>query len=175
MASPIRQQLSEPEDALLYMNFEAARCRPDVLKVLPFYPDVVWHPARGRLNTRLPAEYLDWQVVPAIKKKQQLTRRLFEAGAQLYLGTDVGQPFLIPGASLLEEMMLFVERRDRRRTGLETRDARRGRPARHASTRTHRESCAGRHPVVSARSDEGYQQRCDPGSRSRGGKALSDH
>ena len=57
----------------------------------------------------LPLDYLDRQVVPAIAKKQQLTKKLFDAGAQLYLGTDVAQPFLLPGASLLEEMALFVD------------------------------------------------------------------
>jgi len=48
-------------------------------------------------------------VLPAIAKKQQLTKKLFDAGAQLYLGTDVAQPFVIPGACLLEEMALFVD------------------------------------------------------------------
>jgi len=54
-------------------------------------------------------DYLERQVLPAIAKKQQLTKKLFDAGAQLYLGTDVAQPFVIPGASLLEEMALFVD------------------------------------------------------------------
>jgi cytosine/adenosine deaminase-related metal-dependent hydrolase len=94
---------------LCYLDFEAARRQPGARAVPPFYLDVVWHPARGRLNNRLPHDYLRRQVVPAIAKKQQLTRKLFDAGAQLYLGTDVAQPFVIPGLSLLEEMQLFVE------------------------------------------------------------------
>jgi cytosine/adenosine deaminase-related metal-dependent hydrolase len=94
---------------LCYRDFEAARRQSDVLRVPPFYPDVVWHPARGRLNNRLPRDYLDRQVAPAIEKKQQLTKKLFDAGARLYLGTDVAQPFLVPGVSLLEEMALFVD------------------------------------------------------------------
>jgi cytosine/adenosine deaminase-related metal-dependent hydrolase len=94
---------------LCYRDFEAARRQPDMRQVAPFYLDVVWHPERGRLNNRLPRDYLERQVVPAIAKKQQLTKKLFDAGAQLYLGTDVAQPFLIPGQSLLEEMALFVE------------------------------------------------------------------
>jgi hypothetical protein len=32
---------------LCYRDFEAARRQPDVLKVPPFYLDVVWHPERG--------------------------------------------------------------------------------------------------------------------------------
>jgi hypothetical protein len=94
---------------LCYRDFDAARREPNVLKVPPFYPDVIWHPQRGRFNNRLPRDYLERQVVPAIAKKQKLTKRLFDAGARLYLGTDVAQPFVIPGASLLEEMALFVE------------------------------------------------------------------
>jgi imidazolonepropionase-like amidohydrolase len=69
---------------------------------------VVWHPERGRLNNRLARDYLERQVVPAIAKKQRLTKKLFDAGAGLFLGTDVAQPFLIPGKSLQEEMALFV-------------------------------------------------------------------
>jgi hypothetical protein len=94
---------------LSYRDFETARRQPENSMVPPFYLDVVWHPERGRFNNRLPLDYLDRQVVPAIAKKQQLTKKLFDAGAQLYLGTDVAQPFLLPGASLLEEMALFVD------------------------------------------------------------------
>ena len=94
---------------LCYRDFEAARRRSGMSKVPPFYLDVIWNPEHGRFNNRLPRDYLERQVVPAIAKKQRLTRKLFDAGAQLYLGTDVAQPFVIPGASLLEEMALFVE------------------------------------------------------------------
>jgi adenine deaminase len=69
---------------------------------------VIWHPERGRLNNRLPPDYIDRQVVPAIAKKQRLTKKLFDAGAKLFLGTDVAQPFLVPGKSLQEEMALFA-------------------------------------------------------------------
>jgi cytosine/adenosine deaminase-related metal-dependent hydrolase len=93
---------------LCYRDFEAARRRDDMKYVAPFYPDVVWHPERGRLNNRIPSDYLERQVVPAIAKKQQLAKLLFEAGAKLYLGTDVAQPFVLPGLSLQEEMRLFA-------------------------------------------------------------------
>jgi Amidohydrolase family len=94
---------------LCYRDFDAARRRDDMKYVAPFYPDVVWHPERGRLNNRIPSDYLDRQVVPAIAKKQQLAKMLFDAGAKLYLGTDVAQPFVLPGLSLQEEMQLFAE------------------------------------------------------------------
>jgi imidazolonepropionase-like amidohydrolase len=56
----------------------------------------------------MPADYIDRQVVPSIAKKQRLAKKLFDAGARLFLGTDVGQPFLVPGKSLQEEMALFA-------------------------------------------------------------------
>lgn len=34
---------------------------------------------------------------------------LYDAGAQLYLGTDVQQPFVVPGISLHQEMRLFAK------------------------------------------------------------------
>ncbi len=94
---------------LCYHDYAAARRHADMRNVPPFYPDVVWHPERGRFNNRLPPDYLERQVVPAIAKKQRLTKKLFDAGAQLFLGTDVAQPFVVPGASLLEEMALFAD------------------------------------------------------------------
>ena len=94
---------------LCYRDFDAARRRDDMKYVAPFYLDVVWHPERGRLNKRIAADYIERQVVPAIAKKQQLAKMLFDAGAKLFLGTDVAQPFVLPGLSLQEEMRLFAE------------------------------------------------------------------
>jgi cytosine/adenosine deaminase-related metal-dependent hydrolase len=94
---------------LCYRDFDAASRQPDMLMVPPFYLDVIWHPEHGRPSNRMQRDYLERQVVPAIAKKQQLTKKLFDAGAQLFLGTDVAQPFIVPGASLQEEMALFVD------------------------------------------------------------------
>lgn len=97
------------QQMLCYRDFPTSARKARAQHVPPFYLDVIWHPEHGRLNNRLPREYLERQVVPAIEKKQRLTKKLFDAGAQLYLGTDVAQPFIIPGASLLQEMSLFVD------------------------------------------------------------------
>ena len=40
-------------------------------------------------------------------RSDELVKMLFDAGARLHLGTDVQQPFIIPGAALIEEMRLF--------------------------------------------------------------------
>ncbi len=94
---------------LCYRDFDAARRAGDMKLVAPFYLDVIWHPERGRFNNRLALDYIERQVVPAIAKKQQLAKMLFDAGAKLYLGTDVAQPFVLPGMSLQEEMRLFAD------------------------------------------------------------------
>jgi hypothetical protein len=94
---------------LSYRDFDATRRRPEMRNVPPFYLDVIWHPERGRASNRMQSDYLERQVTLAVKRKQQLAKKLFDAGAQLYLGTDVAQPFVVPGASLQEEMALFAE------------------------------------------------------------------
>jgi cytosine/adenosine deaminase-related metal-dependent hydrolase len=94
---------------LNYLDFPAAARQTSVRLMPSFYPDLIWHPEHGGLNSRLPVEYIRRQVTPAIRKKQQLTKRLIDAGASLFLGTDVGQPFVLPGLSLQQEMHLFAE------------------------------------------------------------------
>jgi cytosine/adenosine deaminase-related metal-dependent hydrolase len=97
------------QQMLCYRNFDAARRDPAMRNVPPFYLDVIWHPERGRSRNRMAQDYLERQVVPAVVKKQRLARKLFDAGAPLFLGTDVAQPFVLPGASLQQEMGLFAD------------------------------------------------------------------
>jgi hypothetical protein len=97
------------QSMLCYRDYAAARSQAETEGVPPFYLDVIWHPGYGGFNTRLPRDYLERQVVPAIAKKQRLAKKLFDAGAQLFLGTDVAQPFVVPGASLQEEIALFAD------------------------------------------------------------------
>jgi imidazolonepropionase-like amidohydrolase len=94
---------------LKYLDFEAAARQSSMRLVPPFYPDLIWHPVYGGLNNRLPIDYINRQVVSAVRKKKQLTKKLFDAGTDLFLGTDVAQPFVLPGLSLQQEMHLFVE------------------------------------------------------------------
>ena len=97
------------QQMLCYRDFDAARRDPAMRNVPPFYLDVIWHPERGRSGNRMAHDYLDRQVVPAVAKKQRLARKLYDAGARLFLGTDVAQPFVVPGASLQQEMALFAD------------------------------------------------------------------
>jgi hypothetical protein len=94
---------------LAFENYSEA-LRSDAARLMPpLYREIVWNPARGGLNARVSKQYLATRVREAIAKKQKLTRMLFERGAPLFLGTDVGQPFTAPGVSLIEEFRLFVE------------------------------------------------------------------
>lgn len=94
---------------LSYENFDAA-VESRLAKLMPpFYREVVWNPDYGRVNARVSPEYLKRRGHEALRKKQTLTRLLFEAGAPIYVGTDTAQPFLVPGASLLDEIGLFID------------------------------------------------------------------
>jgi len=92
---------------LLYEDYQAAR-RDPVARLLPrLYRDVVWHPRRGLVAYReMSPEWLA-KLKDAYAKKLQLVRMLHEAGAELRVGSDTQQPFVVPGASVLEEMRLF--------------------------------------------------------------------
>lgn len=77
-------------------------------QLLPrLYRAVVWNPSSGLPVYRgLGADDFA-RLHDAFGKKLELVRMLFDAGARLHLGTDVQQPFVVPGASLIEEMRLF--------------------------------------------------------------------
>ena len=96
------------QQLLLYDNFQVARDDPTVKLMPRLYRDVVWHPRRG-LPVYRELSSPEWlpKLKDAYAKKLQLVRRLHEAGAQLRIGTDTQQPFVVPGASVLEEMRLF--------------------------------------------------------------------
>jgi imidazolonepropionase-like amidohydrolase len=73
-----------------------------------FFREVVWHPQSGmpfyrNLSSRDFANLRD-----AFEKKKRLTKMLFDAGAELRLGTDAVQPFVVPGVALQEEMRIFA-------------------------------------------------------------------
>ena len=93
---------------LLYENYEVARDDAAVRLLPRLYRDVVWHPRRGLpVYRELSSPAWLAKLQDAYTKKLQLVRRLHEAGAELRIGTDTQQPFVVPGASVLEEMRLF--------------------------------------------------------------------
>jgi hypothetical protein len=73
------------------------------------FRDVIWSPARGIATYRGATPQAIAMLRDSLPIKLGLIRRLHEAGVQLYAGTDVPQPFVVPGESLQRELRLFVE------------------------------------------------------------------
>lgn len=92
---------------LLYRDYEAAKDDPAVVLLPRIFSNVVWNPMSGIPYWRGIGEFLP-SLEDALTKKLDLAGRLHRVGAKLQLGTDTQQPFVVPGASLQEEMMLFV-------------------------------------------------------------------
>ena len=73
------------------------------------FPAVIWHPKTG-LSTYRDASERDISLLrESLPVKLELVNRLYRAGVQLYAGTDVGQPFTVPGKSLQRELHLFAQ------------------------------------------------------------------
>ena len=94
---------------LLYADYAEAIRQPYALLMPRLYRDVVWSPTEGLPLARRMDPTTLVRLRSAFEKKKEVVRRLFAAGAQLHLGTDVLQPLVVPGASLQEEMRLFHE------------------------------------------------------------------
>lgn len=100
--------LVQNRSLLRYRYPDANPSDPTIQLLPPHYVDVIWHPEIGiPVYRELPPERLD-ALDDALWKKSRLTKMLFDAGARLHLGTDVQQPFVVPGRSLHHEMQLFA-------------------------------------------------------------------
>jgi cytosine/adenosine deaminase-related metal-dependent hydrolase len=79
-------------------------------QLLPrFYRDVIWSPEEGIpvLRALSPEDYQNLRVLH--RGKLELVKRLAAAGVRLFAGSDVQNPFVVPGESLHRELELFVE------------------------------------------------------------------
>ncbi|HEV8715571.1 MAG TPA: amidohydrolase family protein [Candidatus Binatia bacterium] len=74
-----------------------------------YYRELLWNPQEGlpymRGTSAQDAEALKQE----IPKMKQFVRRLHQAGVRIHAGTDTPNPFVVPGASLQEELRLLVE------------------------------------------------------------------
>ena len=92
-----------------YESFSEVYDDPTLALLPDFYLSVVWHPERGiPVYRNLDDSFFEKQA-NALLKKKRLVKKLHDAGARLHLGTDTQQPFVVPGASVHEEMALFAE------------------------------------------------------------------
>ncbi|MEN8374570.1 MAG: amidohydrolase family protein [Gemmatimonadota bacterium] len=85
---------------------EDADAPPD----LALLPDVVtreWEALAGMQRER-PADYFAWRG-GVFRDEVRLVGRLHDAGVPLLAGSDTGNPFIVPGASLHDELAWLVE------------------------------------------------------------------
>lgn len=101
--------LSSHAGLLRLANYEA-ECQRDDVRLMPrLYREVIWHPVHGLPSYRgISADDFD-RARRALDLKLVLTRKLAEAGVPLRLGSDVQQPFVVPGASIHKEIELFEQ------------------------------------------------------------------
>jgi Amidohydrolase family len=73
------------------------------------FPAVIWHPKTGISTYRSASQHDISLLRESLPVKLELVNRLHHAGVRLYAGTDVGQPFTVPGKSLQRELHLFAD------------------------------------------------------------------
>jgi hypothetical protein len=83
--------------------------RDPALSLLPrFYGELTWDPRGVPWFEEFGPE--DWEAARHTEKNaKRLVAALFRAGVRIHAGTDVGNPFLVPGASLQEELRHLVD------------------------------------------------------------------
>src|SRR5262249_9614907 len=70
---------------------------------------VVWHPETGVPTYRNATPQDIARARDSLPIKLDLLGRLYRAGVSVYAGTDVNQPYVVPGASLQRELQLFAD------------------------------------------------------------------
>ncbi|HEV7787214.1 MAG TPA: amidohydrolase family protein [Thermoanaerobaculia bacterium] len=98
------------QQLLWYADYHQAIEDPIVRLMPRLYREGMWHPTKGLAVYRrqfTPENLARLRV--AQEKKKHLLLRLYEAGALLEVGTDTSQPFVVPGASLHQEIKLFCD------------------------------------------------------------------
>jgi hypothetical protein len=99
--------LSSSLNILRLEHYEAERQCEDARLVPDFYREIVWHPLHGLPIFRNMSAEDFRRGREAAKRKLELTHALWRAGVPLRLGTDVQQPFAVPGAALHQEIAAF--------------------------------------------------------------------
>jgi len=99
--------LSSTAALLRYRDYPATIVADDLRDMPRLYREVAWSPKSGipfwrGIERRIP------EIDQALANKRKLVRMLYDAGATLLVGTDIQQPFVIPGLSVHHEMAEFV-------------------------------------------------------------------
>ncbi len=87
-------------------------------RLLPrYYRELLWSPREGFPYIRNVSLEDTQALKREMAKLKEVVRRLRQAGVRIHVGSDTPNPFVVPGASLHEEMRLLVE------TGFTTEEA----------------------------------------------------
>jgi imidazolonepropionase-like amidohydrolase len=89
------------------VSYETERQQSSAQWLPRYYRDVVWDPRRFPGVRDFPEDELDTFRV-RVEHMQSLVRDLHAAGVRIHAGTDCLNPFVVPGASLHEELELLV-------------------------------------------------------------------
>jgi len=169
---PIRRPLSPTKRCSVIGTLRQARRQSDMSKVPPFYLDVIWHPEHGRFQQPAAGATI-WsdRWFRRSQKKQRLTRKLFDAGAQPVSRNPMSHN---PSSSRAPACLRKWRCLSRPGSALN-----RSGSSRHQMAGDRlglrglgrvESRCSGRHLIVSARSDRGDLQYFEPGGRGRGGQ-----
>lgn len=91
-------------------EYELQRSSPSAQLLPRFYRDVFWNPDRAAAPLATSAEV--WaRYRSMVANAKRVVRALHEAGVTLHAGSDTLNPFVVPGASLHEELALLVDSR----------------------------------------------------------------
>ena len=93
-------QLARRHDASQLFDEPAANLLPR------WYREAFWNPLAvlGPVSQEASAA-----MRPVLPKMKEVIRRMYKAGVRIHLASDVMNPFVVPGASLHQELQLFVD------------------------------------------------------------------
>jgi len=93
----------------LMSNYELLRKDPAGQLVPRYYRDIIWHPQKGVPTMRVFKTKVCAAINRSFNKRKKVVKAFYEAKAKLHVGTDMQTPYVVPGASLHEEMKFFLE------------------------------------------------------------------
>ena len=118
VAAAVRAGLSHTPTLVVYdqqrsvREYDLQRSTPTARLLPRFWREVIWNPESELGYDAVAPEGRDHYErahAEMVRMVRLAVRRLHEAGVPLYAGTDAGNPFVVPGASLLQELRLLTE------------------------------------------------------------------
>ena len=90
-------------------HYEEALGDPDARLLPRFFRELLWNPERDPLVLLLNPDVPWGELGARVELMQRMVRALYAAGVPVLAGTDTMNPFVVPGASLHEELRLLAD------------------------------------------------------------------